>query len=77
MKRVTQKSKTDLRVTFLFYNDRKVRRVRVMGWGDINKLTVILLKISEITVVFMVKDCYIYSAKKRKTVIYHGSKDSI
>ena len=37
-KRVTQKSKTDLRVTFLFYNDRKVRRVRVMGWGgDINK----------------------------------------
>ena len=35
--RVTQKSKTDLRVTFLFYNDRKVRRVRVMGWGDINK----------------------------------------
>ena len=45
--------------------------------GDINKRTVILLKISEITVVFMVKDCYIYSAKKRKTVIYHGSKDSI
>ena len=38
IKRVTQKSKTDLRVTFLFYNDRKVRRVRVMGWGgDINK----------------------------------------
>ena len=33
--RVTQKSKTDLRVTFLFYNDRKVRRVRVMGWGGI------------------------------------------
>ena len=44
----------------------KSRRVWVMGWGgeDINKRTVILLKISEITVVFMVKDSYIYSAKK-------------
>lgn len=35
---VTQKSKTDLRVTFLFYKDRKVRRVRVMGWGGYKQM---------------------------------------
>ena len=35
---------------------------------------VILLEISKITVVFMVKDCYIYSAKKEKQSFTMGAK---
>ena len=42
--------------------------------GAIQTITVILLKISGITVVFMVKDCYICSAKKDKQSFTMGAK---
>ena len=45
-----------------------------LGGGAIQTITVILLKISEITVVFMVKDSYICNAKKDKQSFTMGAK---